>query len=129
MKMKSKQTLLNIALGCLLAVGISGCAVAKTHHGHKTHAQAHAQEGAVQYGDESPWAGNYKAVTDDGRTLAEIHVDTTGETYIDGNQVKPSHSGSDYLKFKQETITYTLRKSGASWKDSDAGTSGRILFD
>ena len=40
-----------------------------------------------------------------------------------------SHSGSDYLKFKQETITYTLRKSGASWKDSDAGTSGRILFD
>jgi hypothetical protein len=127
--MKLKQTLLNVTLGCLLAIGLSGCTVTTSDYGHKSQEQEYAQEGAVQYGDESPWTGNYKAVTDDGSTVAEIHIDTTGDAYIDGNRITPSHAGRDSLKFKRDTITYTLRKNGASWKDSDAGTHGRILFD
>jgi hypothetical protein len=67
------------------------------------------------------------ATTRQSLTIATPWPKFTSTPYIDGTQVKPS--GSDDLKFKQETITNTLRNSSASWKDSDANPRSRILFN
>lgn len=115
--------------GCTQVSELQGCDINKTR---EENAKAGFGPGAAApAAEQSPLAGNWKAVGADGATIAEIHIDDAETVWVDGNEVKAKRSGGA-LEFQQGVVTYTLQtdrqlQDKDAWTDASGGTRGKIV--
>jgi len=79
----------------------------------------------------SPYTGQWQAMSDSGATVATISIDAHDKVTINGKSIKAKKLDGG-LQFKQGKIIYTIqgdrRLEGEDvWRDTDAGTQGKIL--
>ncbi|CNB63187.1 hypothetical protein [Yersinia intermedia] len=79
----------------------------------------------------SPYTGQWQAMSDSGTTVANISIDAYDKVTINGKSIKAKKLDGG-LQFKQGKIIYTIqgdrRLEGEDvWRDTDAGTQGKIL--
>lgn len=79
----------------------------------------------------SPYAGNWLAKNDSGKTIANISIDKNDKVTVNGKSVHAIKSDGG-LQFKQGMVLYIIQgdrrlKGEDVWQDTDAGTQGKIL--
>ncbi|MFS3555705.1 hypothetical protein [Citrobacter braakii] len=79
----------------------------------------------------SPYAGKWLALSDSGVTVANISIDKNDKVIVNGKSVHATKSDG-VLQFKQGMVIYTIQgdrrvKGEDVWRDTDAGTQGKIF--
>ncbi|HEC7464133.1 TPA: hypothetical protein ACIVNQ_002753 [Salmonella enterica subsp. enterica serovar Mississippi] len=79
----------------------------------------------------SPYAGKWLAMSESGSTVANISIDKNDKVTVNGKSVHATKSDGA-LQFKQGMVIYTIQgdrrvKGEDVWRDTDAGTQGKIF--
>jgi hypothetical protein len=115
--------------GCTQVSEAQGCDIDKTK-AENTRA-GFVNSGSSQASTASPYTGQWQAISDSGATVANISIDAYDKVTIEGKSIKAKKLDGG-LQFKQGKIIYTIqgdrRLEGEDvWRDTDAGTHGKIL--
>jgi hypothetical protein len=115
--------------GCTQVSEAQGCDINKTK---AENAKAGFVNDASSTAESaSPYTGQWQALSDSGATVADISIDGQDNVTIDGKSVHAKKSDGG-LQFRQGNISYTIQgdrrlKDEDVWRDTDAGTQGKII--
>lgn len=116
--------------GCTQVSEAQGCDINKTK-AENAKAGFVNDGGSASASTASPYAGKWLAMSDSGATVANISIDAHDKVTVNGKSVHASKSDGG-LQFKDGTVVYTIQgdrrvKGEDVWRDTDAGTQGKIF--
>lgn len=116
--------------GCTQVSEMQGCDINKTK-AENAKAGFITEAGMSQTTNHnSPYAGRWNALRENGATVARIRIDTKDQVWVNEKKVKAQKSDGALI-FRAGNITYSIQgdrriQGEDRWHDIDAGTTGPI---